>query len=99
MRSTPAKNANSCLPTDTHAPLAPGLAFAGVHDSFWTHAGSVPRMNELLREQFVALHSQPLLEELLASFQEQHPGVEFPPLPPRGDLDLEGVKDSTYFFS
>ena len=46
-----------------------GLAFAGVHDSFWTHAGDVPRMNQLLREQFVALHSQPLLEQLLASFQ------------------------------
>jgi DNA-directed RNA polymerase len=46
-----------------------GLAFAGVHDSFWTHAGDVPRMNQLLREQFVALHSQPLLEQLLSSFQ------------------------------
>lgn len=112
-----------------------GLAFAGVHDSFWTHAGDVPRMNQLLREQFVALHSQPLLEQLLASFQvggqhavwemprcfcweellqqlvvpstlppehplqEQHPDVSFPPLPERGTLDLDLVKDSTYFFS
>lgn len=51
-----------------------GLAFAGVHDSFWTHAGDVPRMSQLLREQFVALHSQPLLEQLLASFKV---GCEF----------------------
>ena len=36
----------------------PGITFAGVHDSFWTHAGSVERMNELLRDKFVELHSQ-----------------------------------------
>lgn len=76
-----------------------GLAFAGVHDSFWTHAGDVPRMSQLLREQFVALHSQPLLEQLLASFKEQHPEAEFPPLPARGELDLNQVMDSMYFFS
>lgn len=40
-----------------------------MHDSFWTHPGDVPRMGQLLREQFVALHSQPLLEQLLESFQ------------------------------
>ena len=35
-----------------------GIQFAGVHDSFWTHAGSVEEMNVLLREKFVELHSQ-----------------------------------------
>lgn len=35
-----------------------GLAFAGVHDSFWTHAGSVDEMNKILRDSFVELHSQ-----------------------------------------
>lgn len=29
-----------------------------MHDSFWTHAGTVERMNELLREKFIELHSQ-----------------------------------------
>lgn len=33
-----------------------GVVFAGVHDSFWTHAGSVARMNQVLREKFVELH-------------------------------------------
>ena len=41
-----------------------GLSFAGVHDSFWTHAGTTAEMNRLLREQFVELHSAPLLERL-----------------------------------
>lgn len=39
-------------------PAPAGICFAGVHDSFWTHAGSVERMNELLRAKFVELHSQ-----------------------------------------
>ena len=59
---------------------AAGLDFAGVHDSFWTHAGDVPRMNQILREQFVALHSQPILEELLAKFQVR-PDRRLPPSP------------------
>lgn len=46
-----------------------GLAFAGVHDSFWTHAGTVDEMNRLLREAFVELHSRPLLQELAAEMQ------------------------------
>ena len=29
-----------------------------MHDSFWTHAGTVERMNCLLRDKFVELHSQ-----------------------------------------
>lgn len=45
------------------------MHFAGVHDSFWTHAADVPRMNEILREQFVVLHSRPILEDLAARFK------------------------------
>lgn len=35
-----------------------GITFAGVHDSFWTHAGHVPAMNKLLRDKFVELHTR-----------------------------------------
>jgi DNA-directed RNA polymerase len=35
-----------------------GITFAGVHDSFWTHAGHVPAMNKLLRAKFVELHTR-----------------------------------------
>jgi hypothetical protein len=37
---------------------AAGIEFAGVHDSFWTHPGSVHVMNRLLREKFVELHTR-----------------------------------------
>ncbi|KAG7258710.1 hypothetical protein CRUP_013148, partial [Coryphaenoides rupestris] len=41
-----------------------GLTFVSVHDCFWTHAVTVDTMNKVCREQFVALHSQPILQEL-----------------------------------
>uniref|UniRef100_A0A8C5KE54 DNA-directed RNA polymerase n=1 Tax=Jaculus jaculus TaxID=51337 RepID=A0A8C5KE54_JACJA len=41
-----------------------GLTFVSVHDCFWTHAADISVMNEVCREQFVRLHSQPILEDL-----------------------------------
>ncbi|XP_052021283.1 DNA-directed RNA polymerase, mitochondrial isoform X2 [Apodemus sylvaticus] len=41
-----------------------GLTFVSVHDCFWTHAADIAVMNKVCREQFVRLHSQPILEDL-----------------------------------
>ncbi|THF98927.1 hypothetical protein TEA_004809 [Camellia sinensis var. sinensis] len=40
-----------------------GLRFAGVHDSFWTHACDVDRMNRIIREKFVELYRTSILED------------------------------------
>ncbi|KAF5176998.1 Dna-directed rna polymerase 1 protein, partial [Thalictrum thalictroides] len=76
-----------------------GLNFAGVHDSYWTHACDVDEMNRILREKFVELYEAPILENLLESFQHSFPTLTFPPLPERGDFDLSEVLKSTYFFN
>ncbi|XP_052729325.1 DNA-directed RNA polymerase 2B, chloroplastic/mitochondrial-like isoform X1 [Vigna angularis] len=76
-----------------------GLNFAGVHDSYWTHACDVDKMNRLLREKFVELYETPVLENLLESFQSSFPSLTFPPLPERGDFDLREVLESPYFFN
>ncbi|KAJ0260366.1 DNA-directed RNA polymerase 3 [Hirschfeldia incana] len=76
-----------------------GLNFAGVHDSYWTHACDVDTMNRILREKFVELYSSPILEDLLQSFQESYPTLVFPPVPKRGDFDLKEVLESHYFFN
>ncbi|CAK9155960.1 unnamed protein product [Ilex paraguariensis] len=76
-----------------------GLNFAGVHDSYWTHACDVDEMNRLLREKFVELYETPILENLLESFQKSFPSLTFPPLPERGDFDLGDVLESDYFFN
>lgn len=76
-----------------------GLRFAGVHDSFWTHACDVDTMNRILREKFVELYSVPILENLLENFETSYPALAFPPLPQRGDFELEEVLVSPYFFN
>ncbi|KAJ1435406.1 DNA-directed RNA polymerase, phage-type [Sesbania bispinosa] len=76
-----------------------GLNFAGVHDSYWTHACDVDNMNRILREKFVELYETPILENLLEDFQRSFPSLTFPPLPERGDFDLREVLESPYFFN
>ncbi|XP_052730856.1 DNA-directed RNA polymerase 3B, chloroplastic isoform X3 [Vigna angularis] len=76
-----------------------GLSFAGVHDSFWTHACDVEKMNHILREKFVELYNMPILENLLEGFETSYPGLAFPPVPKRGDFDLGKVLESPYFFN
>uniref|UniRef100_T1JHH9 DNA-directed RNA polymerase n=1 Tax=Strigamia maritima TaxID=126957 RepID=T1JHH9_STRMM len=41
-----------------------GIPFVSIHDSYWTHSSRINEMNKICREQFVALHSEPLLENL-----------------------------------
>uniref|UniRef100_A0AAV2L0R0 DNA-directed RNA polymerase n=1 Tax=Knipowitschia caucasica TaxID=637954 RepID=A0AAV2L0R0_KNICA len=49
-----------------------GLTFVSVHDCYWTHALTVDIMNKICREQFVALHSQPILQELSTSLLRKY---------------------------
>jgi DNA-directed RNA polymerase len=75
-----------------------GLTFSAVHDSFWTHACDVDEMNAALRQVFVDLYKQPLLENLKETWEIRYPGMKFPVIPEKGDLDLEEVKKAKYFF-
>jgi DNA-directed RNA polymerase len=75
-----------------------GIEFAAVHDSFWTHAGTARPLSSALRDEFVALHEQPLLENLKQSW-ERHYDITLSSLPPTGTLNLNDVRDSKYFFA
>ena len=76
-----------------------GMTFTAVHDSFWTHAADIDEMNDKLRSAFVELHEQPLLDELRETLKLQYPSMDIAPVPARGKLDLNTVKDSPYFFN
>ncbi|KAM7140978.1 DNA-directed RNA polymerase, mitochondrial [Molossus nigricans] len=89
-----------------------GLTFVSVHDCFWTHAADVPIMNQVCREQFIRLHSQPILHDLSRFLVERFcsgpksTNVRVTRLldmllsvPKTGTFNLEQVKHSTYFFS
>jgi DNA-directed RNA polymerase len=56
-------------------------------------------LNKILREEFVTLYKQPLLENLMRDFKQSFPDLHFPEIPERGNLDLREVLNSTYFFS
>lgn len=81
-----------------------GLAFAGVHDSYWTHAGDVDVARDVLRAQFVKLYTQPLLRNLRDELVEANPYIYAGDkatleVPPQGDLDIHLVANATYFFN
>lgn len=74
--------------------------YAMIHDSFGVHACDVTTLNLIIRETFIEQYKPNRLEELKDSLQAQLPeGVELPPLPPTGTLDLNGVLSSEYFFA
>lgn len=49
-----------------------GLDFAAVHDSYWTHASDVVKMNRFLRQEFIKLHEVDLIERLKNEFDERY---------------------------
>lgn len=55
-----------------------GMSFASVHDSYWTHACDVDNMNEVIRDQFIELHSQPIMENLITEFKERYKDYKVP---------------------
>jgi len=54
-----------------------GLAFASVHDSFWTHPCDVDVMNVILREAFIRMHQGDLIKQLRDEFLERYKGYYY----------------------
>lgn len=77
-----------------------GIYFAGVHDSFWTHAADAPVLNEIIRTKWVEMYKKPILDNLYEDFQAQlgsHADL-LPDLPKQGKLDISAVLSSPYMF-
>ena len=83
--------------------LDEGLSsFAMVHDSYGTHAAKINDLNILLRQAFVEMYREPVLQDLCDQFVsqvEQSVSEKFPELPPLGNLDIDEVLQSMYFFA
>jgi len=54
-----------------------GLDFAAVHDSFWTHASDIPNLNVILRDAFVRMHSEDIVDRLAAEFSARYAGAMY----------------------
>lgn len=76
--------------------------FAMIHDSYGVHAGKASLLRDNLRAAFIEQYSEPVLEQFRDTLAAQLPEemrTALPPLPPMGDLDLEQVRQSEYFFA
>lgn len=76
--------------------------FAMVHDSYGTHAGDADMLNHVLRKAFVDQYSGDVLRDFRDQLSAQVPeelAAKIPELPPMGQLDLQGVMHSEYFFA
>lgn len=70
-----------------------------IHDQFGTLPADVALMDRVLRDQFVSMYeAQCPMERLREMALELH-GVELPPPPPHGSLDLGGIRHGGYFFN
>lgn len=79
--------------------IGEALSYSFIHDSYGTHACDVDLLAQALRDEFVDMYQVNRLEEFHENTQRSAPGIELPPLPDRGTLDLEQVRTSRYFFS
>ena len=79
--------------------------FAVIHDSFAVHACDTGTLNTVLRWAFVEQYREPVLEkfreEIVAQLETVDPELvqKLPPLPAAGNLDLDGVLESEFFFA
>lgn len=74
-------------------------SFSMIHDSYGTHAGNAWAMARYLREEFVQMYSR---VDVLGQFKaelEAQTGEQLPDLPAKGNLDLNQVLDSPFFFA
>ena len=77
--------------------------FATVHDSYGVHAANAPMSAACLREAFVDVYTSvdPLARldaEVRAALTDEE-AEALPPLPTKGTLNIEKVKDAEYFFA
>lgn len=78
------------------------LDFAMIHDSFAVHACDTDLLSQIIRDQFCEIYSVDWLQEFKDGLELQLPERLFnklPPLPSKGDLDIELVMQSDFFFS
>lgn len=92
----------SCLMVYLNKCKAEGInSVMCVHDCYATHATDTETSARLLREAFTEIYSQPILENFISDIKKSLPDEELdlPELPQFGDLEIEDVKSSRYFFN
>ena len=94
---------STCLNAFENGVTDEPMSFAMVHDSFGVHAADMPLFGKLLRQAFHWMYTEhDVLEEFLKSnlaVIDDEQQVDLPPPPQKGDLDIDEVLQSQFFFS
>lgn len=78
--------------------VAFGGSFAAVHDSFSVHADRVPRLRQVAKEQFIKQYSMTNgFDYIELALMKHQPTFQYPQ-PVSGQLDINQVIKSDYFF-
>tara|TARA_Y100001963_G_scaffold111722_1_gene154601 strand:- start:3233 stop:5701 length:2469 start_codon:yes stop_codon:yes gene_type:complete len=71
-----------------------------IHDSYGSLVAQMPLMQKLLRESFVDMYNEwDVCDEFLRDASMVVPEGALPSPPTKGDLDINSVKDSPFFFA
>lgn len=92
-------DASHCLKTILELKKKGITDFAPVHDCIAVHANHIPTLKSTLAETFIEIYSRNVLEDFKDEFESQHPDFKLPDPPKRGDLDINLVRNSDYFFN
>lgn len=75
-------------------------ALTAVHDAYGTVAADMWKLTACIRQAFVGLYSEPVLGQFLQACRDVYPEATTWPEPPAtGDLNIEDVMQSDYFFA
>ncbi|TCV62335.1 DNA-directed RNA polymerase [Neorhizobium sp. S3-V5DH] len=98
---THSMDASAMILTAAKAFLRGITSLAMIHDSYGTHACDTTTLRDILREVFVDMYRNRPLVSFRDQVAAQCPSVadELPELPPEGDLNLEQIKESRFFFA
>ena len=73
-------------------------SFGAIHDSFSVHAEDVNLLLEVTKEAFIDMYSYDMFNYMARQITKTENMLDICP-PKLGKLDLEGIRDSDYFFS
>ncbi len=73
--------------------------FRMIHDDYGVHAAHAVTLFKTLRYAFVDIFRHPLLQTLHTELSSQLPEAVVPPPPTEGDLELDQLLTSNYFFA
>lgn len=92
---------SSALVTSVNIAAEQGIeSMTTIHDAYGTVAADMWTLAGCLRRGFVMTYNEPVLEQFLQACKDvNREATKWPPLPQFGELELEDVIESDYFFA